>query len=115
MLFGESTDGFGSIGTTGDSGFLISELELEDFLSSGNSGCFCFEELEDEELLDFFLSTEGRCSESLELSGFSGLVMSVTGGFSGSDSVTLGESFGSDFLLESLDEDFFLSGSTGSG
>ena len=66
---------------------------------------FSLEELDDDELFDFFLSTGGNFS-SFGLSGL-GTIGSVVSGFSGSNI--------SDFLLEELDEDFLLLGDLTSG
>ena len=71
---------------------------------------FSFEELEDEELLDFFLSTGGSFSDSSELSGVFGLIGSVIGGFAGSSLGPKLLSLGSDFLDDELDEDFLILG-----
>ena len=140
LLLGEST-GFGTSGTLAS----LSELESDDFFGEGItgdfldeldsdlafggcSGTFFLDELEDDELSDFFLSTGGRDSESLELSGFScGTIGStlVSGTFDdeldflseldfdlGASGFAGTEGFSADFLEDELDDellDFFLS------
>ena len=65
-----------------------------DFCLGGCSGAFFLEELEEDELFDFFLSTGGKFSLSLELSDERSLIGSATGGFAGSTSGTSVFSFG---------------------
>ena len=122
LLLGESMEGLGTSECFGDSGLmssLLSELESEDFFDLGDSpfffddeldldfgligtsGVFSFDELEEDELLDFFLSTGGSFS-SAGTSGFDGMIGSAGLGFSGSNIF----SFGPDLLLEELEEDF---------